>query len=94
MPGILPLLPSYTRYTETWRTAHHATATPTPTHAVVEGILAAAPTYPDAVWYRQPWTVPAAGLLCIYSICSIIMLALLLHMGKLDLKLNASGDAM
>ncbi|KAK5137213.1 hypothetical protein LTR08_000718 [Meristemomyces frigidus] len=79
MPGIVPTIPSQT-------TAAHAT----PTQATVGGIgvLTTAPTSYHGVWYRQPWTLPATGLLCMYALISAYMLVMLVYTGRLDMKLN------
>lgn len=83
MPGIMPTVPSHAT------TTADAMAPPSPT--MISGVLTPAATSADAIWYRQPWTVPASGLLCMYSLCSVITLALLICSGKLDWKLNVGN---
>jgi len=77
---------------------HHTETTAqlsvTPSQAVVGGIIKPGPTSQDAIWYRQPWTVPAAALLCMYGLCSIATLVLLWSTSRLDYKLNVSSDHM
>lgn len=82
MPAIAPTTPSHTHAMST----SHAQATPA--QATLGGIIAAQPTYGDTIWYHQPWTVPAAGLLGMYALFSFITLALLMFHGLLDMKLN------
>ncbi|KAK5124398.1 hypothetical protein LTR85_001615 [Meristemomyces frigidus] len=80
IPGIMPTVPSHATTT--------AAAMALPSQTMVSGIITPAATSADAIWYRQPWTVPAAGLLCVYSLCSAITLAMMLFTGRLDTKLN------
>jgi len=60
----------------------------TPTAAITGGDFILSPSYHGAVWYRQPWTIPAAWLLCCYVLCSCVVMGVLTYTGRLDMHGN------
>ncbi|KAK0278448.1 Mucin 16, cell surface associated [Friedmanniomyces endolithicus] len=78
LPGIDAGLPTYT----TSYPVH------TPTAALTGGDFILSPTFHGAVWYRQPWTLPAAWLLCCYVLCSCVVMGVFMYTGRLDMHGN------
>ncbi|KAK0287539.1 hypothetical protein LTR91_002993 [Friedmanniomyces endolithicus] len=78
LPGIDAGLPTYTA----------SYPVHTPTAAITGGDFILNPTYHGAVWYRQPWTIPAAWLLCCYVLCSCVVMGVLTYTGRLDMHGN------
>ncbi|KAK0790752.1 hypothetical protein LTR75_011957 [Friedmanniomyces endolithicus] len=78
LPGIDVGLPTYTA----------SYPVHTPTAALTGGDFILSPTFHGAVWYRQPWTLPAAWLLCCYVLCSCVVVGVLTYTGRLDMHGN------
>ncbi|KAK1059833.1 hypothetical protein LTR12_006881 [Friedmanniomyces endolithicus] len=78
LPGIDAGLPTYTV----------SYPIHTPTAALTGGDFILSPTFHGAVWYRHPWTLPAAWLLCCYVLCSCVVMGVLTYTGRLDMHGN------
>ncbi|KAK0870146.1 hypothetical protein LTS02_002654 [Friedmanniomyces endolithicus] len=78
LPGIDAGLPTYTV----------SYSIHTPTAAITGGDFILSPTFHGAVWYQQPWTLPAAWLLCCYVLCSGVVMGVLTYTGRLDMHGN------
>ncbi len=80
LPGIDAGLPTYTV----------SYSIHTPTAAITGGDFILSPTFHGAVWYQQPWTLPAAWLLCCYVLCSCVVMGVLTYTGRLDMHGNVT----
>ncbi|KAK3110919.1 hypothetical protein LTR53_014302 [Teratosphaeriaceae sp. CCFEE 6253] len=77
-------------------TSTRSSTAATSTSGINGSIFSLQPVSTGAAWYHQPWTIPAAWVLCFYALLSCISFAILLFSGRLDshgnLYIGRSGE--
>ena len=58
------------------------------TDGMIGNVFKLEPVSASAIWYHQPWTLPVAWLLGVYSIASFMLVWILLFSARLDFKGN------